>query len=245
MATAIEIVHGPGKGWKYVLAAEEVRVGRGAGHQLKVEDPAWGGGHLRVQYRQGGYVVTNRMGHAVLLDTAPLGDGEQANWFTGTCLQPTGGTLLRLATADRPAGAETDAGVIPIAPGTKGRAKRKKTLEWIALGVILLAAAGLAAKDQFKPAPLPPAEVLEQVVHPQLQKELSEAQAERVMLVIRKGLVCRSQGDLSGARRKYEDAYRVIAEVNAEVIAGRREGPSSLALAHRFVAERVNELPDR
>lgn len=240
MAAAIEVAHGPGKGWKYVLAAEEVRVGRGAGHQVRLDDPAWGGGHLRVQYRQGGYVVTNRMGHPVLLDTRPLGDGEQATWFTGVCLQPTGGTLLRLAAADRPADADPEAGVIPVAPGAGGGAKRKKMVEWIALGVILLAAAGLFAKDQFKSAPPPPADELETVLRPALRKDLSENDTERVLGAIRKGMICRSQGDLPTARQKYQEAKRVI------VLAGGRKAgddlPPALASAHTFVSDRIADL---
>lgn len=239
MAVAIEILIGPGKGWKYVLAAEEVRVGRGAGHQVKLDDPAWGGGHLRVQFRQGGYVVTNRMGHPVLLDSRPLADGEQATWFTGVCLQPTGGTLLRLAAAEPPSGADTEAGVIPVAPGVSVGATRKKQLEWVALGVILLAAAGLFAKDQFQATPPTDGEVLEHVLRPELARDLTEPQTERLVLVIRKGLVCRSQGDHSGAKRKYDEARRLIAEANG----GRLDKlPPSLAKANKFVAERDAEL---
>ena len=243
MAAAIEIVHGPGKGWKYVLAAEEVRVGRGAGHQVRLDDPAWGGGHLRVQYRQGGYVVTNRMGHPVLLDTRPLGDGEQATWFTGVCLQPTGGTLLRLAPADRPADVDADAGVIPIPPGAGGGAKRKKLVEWIALGVILLIAGGLAAKDQFKPAPPLPADRLETNLRPALRKDLTEADADRVLGAIRKGMVCRSQGDPSAARWKYLEAKRVIVQVGGGKPVS--ELPASLADAHAFVADQIADLDRR
>ena len=33
MSAAIEVVLGPEKGWQFVLAAAEVRVGRGAGHR--------------------------------------------------------------------------------------------------------------------------------------------------------------------------------------------------------------------
>src|SRR5262249_28971755 len=71
-------------------------IGRGAGNHIKVEDPAWQGGHLRVQHVQGGYLVTNGMPHAVFLDGAVLEEGEQRTWYHGTTLQPTAATILAL-----------------------------------------------------------------------------------------------------------------------------------------------------
>src|SRR5262249_57355842 len=108
MAALIEIAARPGKGWKYRLRAGEVRIGRGAGNHIKVEDPAWQEGHLRVQHVQGGYLVTNGMPHAVFLDGATLDEGEQRTWYHGTTLQPTAATVLVLH-ADAAAGAKSRA----------------------------------------------------------------------------------------------------------------------------------------
>lgn len=40
MAAAVEIVEGPTKGWRYLLVAEDLRVGHGAGHQVRLDDPS-------------------------------------------------------------------------------------------------------------------------------------------------------------------------------------------------------------
>ncbi len=242
MAVAIEVAAGAGLGWRYVLAAEEVRVGRGAGHQVKLDDPSWGGGHLRVLFRHGGYVVTNRMGHAVLLDGRPLADGEQANWFTGTGLQPTGGTLLQLATADRPAGAEAVAGVIAVPPGAGDAARKKRVQNWIAVGVLAVAAAGFGAKQLLKPAPPVPAEVLDAQIGPALAADYRDGRGEEITAAIRKGLVCRSKGDVAGARQKYHDARRLIAALAAPGVEVDKL-PPPLAQARRFVDARLDELP--
>jgi hypothetical protein len=235
MSVAIEVVLGPEKGWKYVLTSGEVRVGRGAGHQVKLDDPAWGGGHLRVQFRQGGYVVGNRMGHAVLFDGRPLADGEQLTWFTGVCLQPTGGTLLRLVSAEVPAGASAEGGVVPVPPGQATDPKKTRLNNWIAFGVLLLAAAGLGAKQLLTPKPPPVAAVLDAVIRPELEAELPDGRGEAVASVIQKGMVYRSKGDGPAARQKYDEARRLLAAAAGPV--GRDKWPPPLRTADLFVAE--------
>lgn len=240
MAVAIEVAAGPGLGWRYVLTAEEVRVGRGAGHQVKLDDPSWGGGHLRVQYRQGGYVVTNRMGHAILIDGRPLADGEQITWFTGVGLQPTGGTLLRLVAADRPVGVESDGGVIPLPPGPGDTARKKRNQNWIALGVLVLAISGLGAKQFLKAKPPAAADDLEANVQPVLVAAFPDGRGEALTMTIRKGLVCRSKGDAAGAKQKYHEARRLIAQLGGPVPMDQL--PKPLGDARRFVDDRLAEL---
>jgi hypothetical protein len=59
MAAAIEVVQGPDAGWRFTMWAGEVRIGRGAGHHIKLSDPALGDGYLRVQFKAGDYLGTN------------------------------------------------------------------------------------------------------------------------------------------------------------------------------------------
>ena len=242
MSAAIEIVQGPERGWKYVLTGGEVRVGRGAGHQVKLDDPSWGGGHLRVQYRQGGYVVSNRMGHAVLYDGRPLADGEQVTWFTGVCLQPTGGCLLRLVSAAVPADASAEAGVVAVPPGQATDSKKKRLNNWIAFGALLLAAAGLGAKELMKPKPPSPSVLLEAVIRPALEAEFPDGRGEAVATVIQKGMVYRSKGDAFAAQQKYEEARRMLDEF-AKPFA-RDKQPASLHAARLFVAELAKPVKD-
>ena len=210
---------------------------------MKLDDPAWGGGHLRVQYRQGGYVVSNRMGHAVLFDGRPLADGEQLTWFTGVCLQPTGGTLLRLVSADLPAAASTESGVVAVPPGRADEVKKKRVHNWIAFGVLLLAAAGLGAKGLLKPKPVSAAAVLDATLRPALIAELPDGRGEEVAGVIRKGMVYRSKGDAPAAMQKYEEARRLLAAAAGPV--GRDQWPRPLRAADLFVVERELEADDR
>jgi hypothetical protein len=240
MAAAIEIVEGPGRGWKYIVAGEEVRIGRGAGHQIKSDDPSWGGGHLRVQYRQGGYVVTNRMGHAVLIDGQTLADGEQVTWFTGVGLQPTGGTLLRLTSAVAPDGMLPEAGIIPIPPGGADSIRKKKMQNLALAGFICVAGVFLFGKQYFKPSPPSAVDLLDQQIRPELAQAYRDGRGEELVVVIRKGLVCRSKGDNLAARQKYQEARRLISELAGSVPLD--ELPPSLRTARRFVADRETEL---
>src|SRR4051812_2590276 len=83
----IEVVLGAGKGWKYRIRAGDVRIGRAAGNNVKVQDPAWQDGYLHVRHVQGGYTVANHMPHPVFLDGEVLPEGEQRTWYHGARLQ--------------------------------------------------------------------------------------------------------------------------------------------------------------
>lgn len=121
MAARVEVLEGPDRGWKFTLVGGEARIGRGAGHQVRLSDPAWPDGDVRVQLRSGGYLVTNGLPYAVYLDGRPLAPGEVRNLHHGATLQPTQSTLLRLEIVAAPPGAAADAGVITEPPQAAAR----------------------------------------------------------------------------------------------------------------------------
>src|SRR3954471_10500237 len=138
MAARIEVVTGPDAGWAYTVVGPEARVGRGAGNQVRLTDPAWPDRALRVQVRQGGYLVTNGLPYPVYLDGRPLAAGGARTLHHGATLQPTGATLLKLGIIDAPPGPPPDGGVLAEAPApraTWGSAVRRR------LPVLVLAAA--------------------------------------------------------------------------------------------------------
>jgi hypothetical protein len=113
----IEVVLGTSKGWKYRIRAGEVRIGRAAGNNVKVQDPAWQDGYLHVRHVQGGYAVTNHMPHPVFLDGEVLPEGEQRTWYHGARLQPTASTVLVLyADGSIREGEQRARGVVAVAP---------------------------------------------------------------------------------------------------------------------------------
>src|SRR5580692_12998752 len=113
----IEVILGASKGWKYRIGGGDVRIGRAAGNNVKVQDPAWQDGYLHVRHIQGGYTVTNHMPHAVFLDGEVLPEGEQRTWYHGARLQPTAATVLVLdADGSVRDGQQRSAGVVAVAP---------------------------------------------------------------------------------------------------------------------------------
>ncbi len=143
MAARIEIVNGPARGWNYRLRSGEVRVGRGAGNHIRVDDPAWPDGCLRVQHVQAGYLVTNQMPHPVFLDGEVLPEGEQRTWYHGARLQPTASTVLVLYADEAADSDEPARGVVAVAPEKAAAAPRwpQYLLGGSVLFVVLLALA--------------------------------------------------------------------------------------------------------
>lgn len=243
MAAVVEIVRGPEAGWRYVVYTAEARIGRGGGHQVKVQDPAWGDGHLRLLFRQGGYLVTNHMPHPVFLDGQLLPPKEQRNWYAGSHLQPTSATLLRLDVVETPAGPMPEGGVAAEPPGKKGGGG-SKSAEWVAL-VVLIAAIGFLGYRHFRPPTVagPEVEYLASV-EPGLKAAEGSAKAGRQVGLARKAVglaVYRESGnDLSGARRSYLDARELIAEARRLD----RTVEPELDAALDFVVGRLNALPN-
>lgn len=167
-----------------------------------------------MRYRQGGHIVSNRMGHAVLLDGNPLGDGDEATWFTGVHLQPTGGTLLRLAVVERPVGVEPDGGVIPLPPEVGAdQARKKRIRDLIALAVVAVGFLGVAARSHFQADPPTPGEVLHAQLRPALVQTFPDGRGEQLAEVLRNGLVYLSKKGGTAAWQKCQEARRLIAEL--------------------------------
>ena len=139
MAVRIVIEKGPDKGKSLVLDARaEMRIGRGPGNHLMVQDPAWQGA-LRVSFRQGVCKVANQTPTTIYLGGKALGPSEQRAWFHGESVQPTAQTLLVLYVED-----PSQAGV-----KTKAASAASKTMQLVII-LVCLPAAGLLF---FAPGP--------------------------------------------------------------------------------------------
>jgi hypothetical protein len=153
MAMRIVIEKGPDQGKALQLDPRaELRVGRGPGNHLMVQDPAWQG-TLRVAFSQGVCKVTNQTATTIYLGGKTFAPGEQRAWFHGESLQPTAQTLLVLY-VDDDAKASTEA--------KQGSAARK-TMQ---LTIILLCVP-VAALLLFMPAP-------QETVAPQTPEQRSQ-----------------------------------------------------------------------
>ena len=213
MAAAINVVQGPDAGWRYVMVAGEVRLGRGAGHQVKLSDPAWGDGHLRVQFRQGGYLVTNLMPYPVFLDGQLLGEGQQATWYAGGSLQPTAATLLRLEMAEAPSGPAPEGGVHVVPPG-QAKAAGKKNLQWAALAILALVALGLGGSQLRKGPKAGPATDSHAALDTKLAAvESADKRVGPVRETLGVAAFRESGNDFPGAYRKYQEARQLLGEV--------------------------------
>ena len=250
MAARVEVVHGPDAGWRYTVLVGEVRIGRGAGHQIKMTDPAWGEGHLRVQFRGGGYLVTNHMPYPVFLDGQLLSPGEQRTWYAGSGLQPTGETLLRLEAVEAPVGAlpeGAEGGVIAEPPGRR-TAGKSKSLEYVALAAIAVAMAFIGYKHFTKPKPPTPAAQFTADVAPALADAGTRSgpagrQAEAIRHAVQVAVFRQSEGNLAEARERYLDARDLI--VAARQTPDFRPDPVAAAAvekAHAFVTAQLQGL---
>jgi hypothetical protein len=100
MAVRIIVDKGPDKGKSLQLDGRaEVRIGRGPGNHLMVQDPDWQGA-LRVSFSQGVCKVTNQTSTTIYLGGKTFAPGEQRAWFHSESLQPTAQTLLVLYVED-------------------------------------------------------------------------------------------------------------------------------------------------
>jgi hypothetical protein len=135
MAARIEVVLGPSKGWQWRFRNTELRIGRGPRQNVKVQDPAWGDGYLRVQDVANGYQVTNDMPHGVFLDGAILEKGQVRTWFPGSRLQPTAATVLVLHVDDGNEAGLPVRGVQAVPPSRKKEIARGP--QYLLLGLLL------------------------------------------------------------------------------------------------------------
>jgi hypothetical protein len=146
MAVRIVVERGPDQGKALVLDTRaEMRIGRGPGNHLMVQDPAWQGA-LRVSFKQGVCKVTNQTPTTIYLGGKTFPPGEQRAWFHGESLQPTAQSLLVLYVED----------ANKAAAEAKTTSGSKKTMQ---LAVILICLP-VAAFLFFAPAPQNPDEPL-------------------------------------------------------------------------------------
>ncbi len=247
MAARVEVVQGPDAGWRFTVWAGEVRIGRGAGHQIKLSDPAIGDGHLRVQFRSGGYLVTNRMPHPIFLDGQLLNPGEQRTWYAGSGLQPTAATLLRLEAVEV-AGAEVAGGVKVEPPGTgPQKKKRKSPWEYVALGVVVLGLAVLGGRHVTKPKPTTPAAVFSTEVAPKLTDAARSGPAARHVeaahRAVQLAVFRQSEGNLAEAKQCYLEARDVIVAARQAVDANRHPAAAvAIDLAGVFVGQQLQGM---
>ena len=243
MAARVEVVQGPDAGWRFTVSAGEVRIGRGAGHQIKLTDPALGDGHLRVQFRSGGYLVTNHMAHPVYLDGQLLAPGAQRTWYVGSGLQPTAGTLLRLAALES-APAPDAGGVLAEPPGTGPRkAKKSPTWEYAALAAIALGVGLVAVKQANRPRPPSPAVQFYADIAPALGEAKTEPghrYTEAARRAVQIAVLRQSEGDLVEAKRCYLEAREVITAGKRAVDAAKSPATAAaLERAGQFVANQL------
>ncbi|MFM8270842.1 MAG: hypothetical protein ACKODX_00690 [Gemmata sp.] len=243
MAARIEVVQGPDAGWRFTVWSGEVRIGRGAGHQLKLSDPALGDGHLRVQLKAGGYLVTNQMAHAIFLDGQLLAPGEQRTWYAGSGLQPTAGTLLRLEAVDA-TGAEGPGGVRAEPPGSGPKKEKKKTAAWeyAALTALALGLGLMAVRHFNRPEPPSPAVVYSTRVSPALAAvEKCDGVAGRWAKAARRAVQIavfrQSEGREAEAKQYYLEAREVLASGQQAV--NEKPHPEAAANALKLAADFV------
>lgn len=234
MPARIEVVEGPDRGWRFTLLADEARIGRGAGNQVKLTDPAWPGGELRVTHRQGGYLVTNGLPQPVYLDGKPVAPGRVKNLHHGAILQPTASTLLRLEIVEAPPGADGPVLAEPPPPPSGGGGARRLLQVGLVLALALFAARLFSGRPRVDPqAAAPHLEAVRAV------EEDPKAAAFRPQLragreAVRDGHYLELKGDLPGAQSRYRRARDLIAPVRlalsrADPEAGREAVPESAA----------------
>ncbi|MBX7103821.1 MAG: hypothetical protein K1X57_07055 [Gemmataceae bacterium] len=210
MAACIEIVRGPDAGWKYRMTGGDVRIGRGAGHAIRIPDPAWPTGSLHIQHRQGGYVVTNHLPHPVYLDERPLAPEQQQTWYAGGLLQPTASTLLRLVVSEGEAESSTASGpVVAEGPTVK---RSSIALNAVLAGLILLGLPLVWWAMQPGPKVDPVARMHRAVVA--LDQAIAGHPADspqyRLVKILREAVLAESQRDSATAYALYEQARQQV-----------------------------------
>jgi hypothetical protein len=238
MAVRIVVEKGPDQGKAMALDTRaEMRIGRGPGNHLMVQDPAWQGS-LRVSFNQGVCKVTNQTPTTIYLGGKTFPPGEQRAWFHGESLQPTAQTLLMLYVED--------AG--KTATDSKAASKKRKTLQ---LAIILMCLP-VAALAFFSPTPDGPQEPRTPEQMRQqfelLESQLQELQkspdggeaARRIMARLREARFEQLREHPARAFRMY---HQVREEVDAELgpPAHRRKLPEEFAAPLRRVQDYVNQ----
>ncbi len=148
MAARVDVLEGPDKGWRYTVVAGDARIGRGPGSQIRLTDPAWPVGSIRIRLRGGGYLVANDLPHPIYLDGEPLPPAGERTLHHGATLQPTKGTLLRLGIVTAPAAAEG-----PVVAEPPARNNRLLTPSRVLSAALALGAGGFYGYAHLRPVP--------------------------------------------------------------------------------------------
>ena len=144
------MIQGPDAGKRIFLAGADVRIGRGAGNQIRMDDPAWQDGYVQVKRRQSSYVVANHMPHTVYIDGDVLEPKSQRTWYAGALLQPTSVTVLRLDMVEAPQIPLGEDGVrVETINPPKGMSKKS---EYLLLFVLVLASLILVLRSGAAPS---------------------------------------------------------------------------------------------
>jgi hypothetical protein len=236
MAVRIVVENGPDKGKSLVLDARaDVRIGRGPGNHLMVQDPAWQG-TLRVSINQGVCKVTNQSPTTMYLGEKTFTPGEQRAWFHGESLQPTAQTLLVLYIDD------------PTKAAATRPSKSRKTLQLIVILVCLPLAAVLflLPTDPGTEQPRTPEEMQQE--YRRLETKLGELQddaeggeaAKKVVALLKEA---RFQQTRKHPAQAFVCYHRVRAEVESTLdeSGSSRPLPENLANTLREVLDFVNQ----
>jgi hypothetical protein len=243
MAARIEVVLGPFKGWQYRFRGTEVRIGRGPRDGVKVQDPAWGNGCIRLQDAANGYRVTNEMPHPVYLDGEVLPEGSSRTWFPGSRLQPTAATVLVLHVDD----ADTNAaiphhGILAIPPA--GGAAARRGPQYATVALLLLAAAGSLV---LGPAPAPAEKSPVEMAHccAKVEEDLNDlrqGEAGRVLRLLKDARFYEARPRPGKALANYLAARE---ELDRWWIHRHEDTGPCISNAREYVAAKIAELANR
>jgi hypothetical protein len=238
MAVRIVIEKGPDQGKVLELDARaEMRIGRGPGNHLMVQDPAWQGA-LRVAFSQGVCKVTNQTPTTIYLGGKTFPPGEQRAWFHGESLQPTAQSLLVLYIED----------ASKAAPGAKSGSSSRKTMQITVISLCVLAAVllFLAPKPEGADEARTPEQLNKEYLR--LESKLRELRgqaqagdvADRVWTRIREARFEQQRGRPTEAYRLYQ---RARAEVDTDLgtPVNPRDLPEELAETLRSVRSFINQ----
>lgn len=254
MPARIEVVDGPDRGWRFTLLANETRIGRGAGNQVRLNDPAWPAGELRVIRRRGGYLVANALPQMVYLDGKPVAPGGVRNLHHGAILQPTAATLLRLEIVDVPPGAAAGAVLAEPPPPPPGGGWVRRLLQvGFGLALVLYLTGALGGSTRVDPGAAAPHLEALRAVEEGSAAETFGPQLRAARETVRDAHYLELKRDLPAAHARYRQARDQVAAVRtaltrADREAGREADPEAaarLAGVESFIAARLTATAPR
>jgi hypothetical protein len=177
MAARVEVIAGPDRGWTFDFACADVRVGREGDPHVRLSDPDWPDGSVRIQLRRGGYLLTNCLPHPIFLDGRPVPPSAPRNCYHGATLQPTPNTVLRFLITSDGAGLSSTAGITSNPPSVPKPSRVGRTVCGFVFVLTLAAYFFLTRTQPFDPET---AEVHKRTLTAQLERLRDDPQAEAV-----------------------------------------------------------------